>query len=291
MIPKYQLSSLPAEFADALSAHLGLAPATPRADARAAAAFVRVRGLVMLWGGTELPSLQEAAAGVAVPRMTLASPGVGAAWTWAKTLTEAEHFACVKLFRNRLTLVARRLWPVVAALAPCPEHLWRAGKLSNAAHEVAAFLEKEGPASTLELRECLPRRVPVLPASLQKGLRELEEKLVIYPRRLAEHVSGKDVNTWELVWRGLGGGAPASPAERAAALTRLLDGVVKSAGIVDAGEAPRWLSPVVAESATVLAAMKSLPAAVAVELPEFDALVSRGLHAALRHSGSVAATR
>lgn len=284
MIPKYQLSSFPAEFAATLSACLGLPPAAPLADAHAAAAFVRARGLVTLWGGTELPSLQEAAAGAAVPRMTLASPGVGAAWSWAKALTEAQHVACVKLFRNRSTLVARRLWREVAALAPRAERLWRAGKLSHAAREVAAFLEKEGPATTLELRERLPRRVPVLPASLQKGLRELEERLVIFPQRLGERVAGKDVNTWELVWRGLVGHAPAAPAEGATALARLLAGVVGAAGIVDAREAGRWLSPLIADSAGVCTAVKSLPTAVAVELPEFDALVSRGLHAALRRS-------
>lgn len=289
MIPKYQLARLPAELAETLPAHLGLPPAAPLANAREAGAFVRSRLLVSLWGGTELPSLQEAAAGVAVPRMTLASPAVGAAWTWAKALVESGDFACLKMFHNRSTLVARRMWSAIVALAPDHGRLWRAGRISSAAHEISAFLDKEGPASTLELQERLPRRVPMLPASLKKGLRELEEKLVIYPRRLGEHVSGRDVNTWELVRRGLGERVVTKPETRATALRHLLDVVVKSAGVVDKREAVHWLAAEIAEPPDLRATLESVPSAVSLGTSEGDWIIWQGLSSTVRPIGTVAA--
>jgi len=209
----------------------------------AAEAFLRSKQIATLWGGTELPSLHEAVGGELVPRMVLvSSSAIGSAWVWSKSLVESRKVVLVKLFRGRATFVARPLWPALAVLAPRDlEALWRGGRLSTAAWHIAEFLLEEGPTHTLELQQALPRRFPILPKSLKKGLHELEEKLIIYPQRFAEHQNGKDVNTWELLRRGLGGkGSAKLRGGTAAAVARLLEASVRAAGVVDARECNHW---------------------------------------------------
>lgn len=260
MIPKYQLTSLPPELARSLREQLGLSGSPRVASQEAAADFLRARQLATLWGGTELPSLQEAVSGEAAPRMALlSSPVIGKVWVWAKGLAASGEFVVVKLFRLRATFVARPLWPALAQLTPLdPEASWKAGELSTAARQIADFIRAHGPRNTLELRQALPRRFPILPQSVKKGLGELEEKLIIFPKVLAEHQGGKDVNTWELLRRGLaedGKRAGRSRQGSLAALARLLEATVGAAGVVDTRESSRWFPPWKAQCRDALAAL------------------------------------
>lgn len=243
MIPKYDLQNLPEGLARTLRKHLGISKSPHGTSLAAAAKWLRSKRIATLWGGTELPSLHEAVGGELVARMALvSSPAIGKAYVWAKKLVESREFALVKLFRRRATFVARPLWPALLELAPAdPEALWRAGGLSSAARHIAAFLLEEGPTNTLELQQALPGRFPILPKSLRKGLRELEEKLMIYPRRVADHFDGKDVNTWELLKRGLAReGQERRREDGSSAVACLIEAAVRAAGVVDARECGRW---------------------------------------------------
>ncbi len=243
MIPKYEPQSLPPGLGQALREYLRMTPSTQVKNPAAAAAFLRSRHIATLWGGTELPSLHEAVSGESVPRPGLvSSSAIGQAWVWSKGLAESREFVLVKLFRRRATFVARPLWRALVELAPPdPEALVQAGQISTAARQIAAFLLKEGPTNTLELQQALPRQFPILPKSLKKGLRELEEELIICPERFADHHNGKDVNTWELLRRSLARKGSASfPGGPSAAVACLLEAAVRAAGVVDVREQNHW---------------------------------------------------
>ncbi len=241
MIPKYDPDSFPPDFGQALRKHLGVTTQVPNLPA--ATAFFRSRGICSMWGGTELPSLLEVIGGELLARVALAPPAaMGRVNAWAKSLVASGQFGLVKLFRGRETLVARPLWPAVAELAPSdPEDLWYAGKVSTAARHIAAFLREDGPTDTLDLLRLVPARFPILPRSLKEGLRELEEKLIIYPQRLGERQIGTAFHTWELLHRGLAMREATSTSQATRrAFTCLVEATVRAAGIVDAGEAGRW---------------------------------------------------
>ncbi len=256
MIPKYQSQSLPKDFSKVLLAHLGIVPSEVT-NFVTAANFLRAKQMATLWGGTELPSLQEALGGELVPRATLvSSPVIGKAWGWAKSLIDSEEVVLVKLFRLRATFISQPLWPALRELCPRdPETLWRTGELSTAAHHIATVLLDQGPTNTLELQQIVPRRFPILPKSLKKGLRELEEKLLIYPQRLGEHHDGKDVNTWEFLWRGLSIKDSERLPSRGAAVARLIEATFRAAGVSDAREASRWFPGWKHESRHALSAL------------------------------------
>ncbi len=196
-----------------------------------------------MWGGTELPSLLEVIGSALLARAALAPPAaIGRVDAWAKSLVESGEFVLVKLFRGRETLVARPLWPALAELAPSdPEDLWYAGKVSTAARHIAALLLEEGPTNTLDLLRLVPARFPILPRSLKEGLRELEEKLIIYPQRLGERQNGTASHVWELLHRGLATREATSTSQATRrAFTCLVEATVRAAGIVDVGDTWRW---------------------------------------------------
>lgn len=243
MIPKYESQSLSPPLAEALRDHLGISAGAQVTSPAEAAEFLRSCQIAALWGGTELPTLHEAVGGELVPRMALvSSSAIGKSWVWTKTLVASGEFVLVKLFRRRATFVARPLWPALASLSPQDlEKTWHAGELSTAARQIAHFLRERGPQNTLELQESLPHRFPILPGSLKKGLEELQEKLVIYPQRVGDHHDGKDINTWELLPRGLAINPPDARREAVQeSVMFLVEAAVRAAGVVDARESSRW---------------------------------------------------
>ncbi len=247
MIPKYNLPTLPQSLAGALRKHIGVARSEQLTSLEAAAAFLCARQMAGLWGGTELPSLQESISGELVPRARLvSSPSLGNTWTWTRKLAESGELLLVKLFRSRATFLARPLWPSIAELSPPgPPALSNAGELSTAAKQIASFLLQHGPANTLELQQALLRQFPILPASLKKGLRELEEKLIVYPLRVGDDSVGPDVHTWELLAQRLareGCTPPRQPSgeANARAVASLMEAALRAASLVDATEAARW---------------------------------------------------
>ncbi len=173
---------------------------------------------------------------------------------------ESGELLLVKLFRLRATFVARPLWSSIAELSPPgPWALSKVGELSTAAKHIASFLLQHGPANTLELQQALLRQFPILPASLKKGLRELEERLIVYPLRVGDDSVGRDVHTWELLTQRLARGGCEPPPQATAeipqdgtrAVAGLLQAALQAAHVVDATEADRWF-PVIARSLAYL---------------------------------------
>jgi hypothetical protein len=219
--------------------------------------------------------------------MTLVpSADIANAWAWAKKLVESGEFILVKLFRRRATFLAPSLWSTLAEIAPSDaEASWQAGELSTAAHHIAAFLLERGPTNTLELQQLLPRRVPILPTSLKRGLRELEEKLVIYPRRLGEHFGGREVNTWDLLQHGLKRqGIPPSTGDRAAGVARLVEGAVRAGGVVDARECGSWFPPWKSQSQEAMRSLMRLGRALPLSAERPWEVVWHGLRERSSHA-------
>ncbi len=273
MIPKYHSDVLAPGFADVLREHVGLGASAPLTGASRIAEFARAHQIVTLWGGTELPSVQELATGeLALRKPLIASPITAQVWAWTKELMDSQEFALVKLFRRRATIVARSLWPALVSVAQFPSQS-RAPRpqLSTAARQIAEFLSDRGPLETSELMEALPRRVPILPESLRKGLEELEEKLVIYPKGLRESQRGKYAPTWELVRRGLAAeGRNALQKSMHGCMEQFVEGSVQAAGVVDASECSRWFPAWRQESLRIFANLRNEGSVRALENLEFS---------------------
>ena len=239
MIPKYQLNRLEPGLAGALRKHLGLAGFERVTSPAEAAEFLLSRQIASLWGGVELPSLYEARGGELAPSTApVESASLATMWVWARNLVQENEFILLKLFRGRATFVARPLWPLLLRLSPGDSEAGgRASDLSMAARQLALFLREHGPASTLELEQSLPRRVPMLPASLRRALEELEERLIIYPQWVGEDAGSKRASAWALLRPSLEKYAAPGGASAVAGLT---EAVVRSAGIIDPQEAGRW---------------------------------------------------
>ncbi len=243
MIPKYHPEMLPARLAAELREHLGLATSSPGLSVSAAARLLRARQLATLWGGSELPSLIELLAGEPTPsKILFYSPAVLQAHQWAQTLVESGEFLLVRLFRRRLTLVGRPLWPSLAALAAFdPEKALSTGEISRAAYHIALVLQEKGPCDRAALGEALLRRFPILPSSVSEGLHELEHRSAIYPQTLTTTRVTLTGARWDLLARRLAAERIAPPeGGRPEAVRRLVRAVVAAAGIVKARDCIQW---------------------------------------------------
>jgi hypothetical protein len=74
------------------------------------------RGMLLVQGQAELPSVGDLLAGRPITTQGYSYDHVPA-WIHARTLTARDDVAEIKLLRGRRTLVLRRLWPAVQALA------------------------------------------------------------------------------------------------------------------------------------------------------------------------------
>jgi hypothetical protein len=258
MIPKYQLTQLPRGLAQALGDYLDITGVDRITRLAKALDYVQRRRVVTLWGGTELPSLDEAISGQLapqlVPRIRIGAGGASATIeSWSRELVESGEAALLSLFRNRPTLVGRALWPALVGLSARVPDALLDGEVSAAARHIGSFLLMEGPMSTSDLKQRLPQRLPLLPTSVVKGLAELESKLIIYPQ-IAVDCRGKPVTKWELLRRGL-----ARPehdtASRTAAVASFLEATVCAAGVVDLCESGRWFRDFNAESQAAISVL------------------------------------
>lgn len=247
MIPKYHLQQLPPEAVRRLKERQGIAGDSRLSSAADAAAFVENRQVVALLGGGELPSVQEAAEGRLIARPPIGpAMGMGVAWEWAKELASSGKFVLTRIFRGKPAFVARKLWPWLVKLAPPDiEAALAAGTLSQPAFQIAALLRDHGPARTVDIKLELASRFPILPKSVQKGLLELEEKMLIYPLSLSEYEDGSEANTWELVTRGLAkdGRPPRASRKATRPLKAILEAMLAAAVVVDSSESRHWFTP------------------------------------------------
>lgn len=207
--------------------------------------FVHEQGMVTLFAGTELPSLQEAIVGAPVTKMghERFGPGFGIAWIWGKEMPDDGHCVYGAFFREKATLIARRLWPMIGALGTLDyRRAHKSGRLSAPACRMAAYIEEHGPSRSDVLRKALGYTDRTGSLTFQRARRELERLWTIIAIQYGEHVGGADVNTWELAVRWL----PDEMREeikqmsRAEATASLVLATVESALIVDERSIPRW---------------------------------------------------
>lgn len=149
-----------------------------------ARAFVRERGLVLLAADAELPNLVDATLG---RRANVAErvPQDGASqppWDWWRELSHGDEVACVKLFRNEDTAVARRLWPAVASCAGELAARARHGTLSPLARTLFDELDKHGPSTTAALCAAHKLKGDAGRLRFERARRELEAHLLVVTR-------------------------------------------------------------------------------------------------------------
>jgi hypothetical protein len=247
MIPKYQLTQLSPALAQAIGDHLQITGVERITRVAKALDYLQRCRIATLWGGTELPSLDEAMSGHLMPGVRIDAGGTSATIeSWSRELVESGEAVLLKLFRNRLTLIGRALWPALVGLSARGPDTLPDGEVSAAARHIGSFLLMEGPMSTSELKQRLPQRLPLLPTSVVKGLAELESKLIIYPQ-IAVDCRGKRVARWELLRRGLVR-LEHDTVSRPSAVATLLEAAVRAAGVVDLCESGRWFRCSNAES-------------------------------------------
>jgi hypothetical protein len=129
------------------------AKVTPAGRRRVEAALER-RGLLLVQGQAEAPSVADLHAGAPVTTRGY-SWDYMPAWRLRDELAARDDVAVVKLLRGRTTLVHRRLWPAVEALARAA----RAGVLAD-----------QATTGRRELLEAIERSPGAPGAALQRGL-------------------------------------------------------------------------------------------------------------------------
>ena len=181
--------------------------------------FIDDRGIVSLFTGTELPSIQEAIEG------TLASDthdgiiksGFGIAWIWAQDLPDPSRCMYCLFLREKATFIARRHWASLIAMGSPNHHQARKAKhISAIAYQLANYIETQGPTSGDLLRKALGHTGRAGGQTFRRARRELEKQWIIVPIGIGEHRRGADPHTWELTGRWL----PPHILEEALALSR-----------------------------------------------------------------------
>jgi hypothetical protein len=130
--------------AERLRAHRVL-PSRPLRDARAAAAFVRNRQIVVAAGRSSLPVLSEAIVGRVISGSWMADPAVHQIHDVAFALDERHEFLHARLIQGKRVLLVPALGPAVARIAADPARVAVArGRLSAAARRLLAATEARG---------------------------------------------------------------------------------------------------------------------------------------------------
>jgi hypothetical protein len=88
-------------------------------DAAAALAFVREHGVVLVSARGEAPTLTHAIAGEAIKGSWWSHPQGKHIFAVLQRVNEDPEVLVCRLLGDKLTLVHRRLWPALAAAAPC----------------------------------------------------------------------------------------------------------------------------------------------------------------------------
>lgn len=214
-------------------------------DKAQARQFVHERGIVTLFAGTELPSIQEAIVGAMVTNIgnERFGPGFGIAWIWGKDMSDDGQCIYGSFFREKATLVARRLWPMLGVLGTLDyRRAHKSGRLSAAACRMAAYIEEHGPTRSNILRQALDYADRSGSVTFQRARRELERLWTIVTVRHGEHIDGADVHTWELTarWMPTETREEAKQMSRTEAEARLVLTSLESAQVVDERSIPRW---------------------------------------------------
>lgn len=196
---------------------------TPKSLARVRAELER-RGL-LLEQDRERPSLVT---------LLVGEPVVGSWWGHAKgaeifavltALAEDPDVILTKLVDGKVTLVTRRLWPALVAVATAGEH-WQTAGISPAALRLLERVRADGPLSTDQLARDTPTR-----RELAAAAKELERRLLVRSEQVHTETGAhaRVLDTWERFARArLKGRLPGPDAARAA-----LEKAAQAEGIPD----------------------------------------------------------
>src|SRR5437773_7109168 len=88
------------------------------ADARAALAFVKKRGIVLMSARGPVPSLAKAIAGEPIRGSWWAHPKSREIFRAVRAVSQSPNVLVCKLINDKVTYVHRRVWPVLIKLAP-----------------------------------------------------------------------------------------------------------------------------------------------------------------------------
>jgi hypothetical protein len=156
---------------------VGARPRITAAGRRRVEAALTRSGLLLVQGQAEIPSVADLLAGRPVTTRGYSWDYVPA-WNLSDEYEGTDDVAVVKLFRGRRTLVHRRLWPAVDALAiAAREHVLDRPVRSDA-RRFAVLVEQRAGVPMGELRDelRLERR------AFDRTKRELEQCLCVYGR-------------------------------------------------------------------------------------------------------------
>ena len=207
--------------------------------------FVEECGIVTLFAGTELPSVQEAIAGELVTNNSNEryGPGFGIAWIWGKDIPDDERCVYGSFFREKASLIARRHWPTLGALSILDYRRARkSSRLSASAFKMAAYIDEHGPTRTDVLRQALGYTGGEGGARFRRARRELERSWTIVAVCRGEHAGAADTHTWDLTARWLPDDicAEAEQISRQDAMADLIQAGVESAMVVEEQGVSRW---------------------------------------------------
>ncbi len=143
---------------------------------RVEAALIRT-GLLLVQGQAEIPSVADLLAGAPVTTRGYSWDYVPA-WDLTDEYENTDDVAVVKLFRGRRSLVHRRLWPAVDALAIAAREQVLARPVRTDARRFAVLVESRPGIPMGELRDelRLERR------AFDRTKRDLEQWLCVYGR-------------------------------------------------------------------------------------------------------------
>ena len=157
-----------------------------------ARAELEQRGL-LLEQDRERPSLVTLVVGEPVSGSWWGHPRGAEIFAVLSALGEDPEVLLTKLVDGKVTLVARRLWPALLAVATAHEH-WQTAGLSPIATRLLEQVRAEGPLSTDQLARDTPGR-----RELAAAARELERRLLVHSEQVhTEHgAHARVLDTWE----------------------------------------------------------------------------------------------
>jgi hypothetical protein len=156
---------------------VGARPRITAAGRRRVEAALGRTGLLLVQGQAEIPSVADLLAGVPVTTRGYSWDYVPA-WNLTDEYEQADDVAVAKLFRGRRTLVHRRLWPAVDALAIAAREQVLARPVRTDVRRFVVLVEQRAGVPMGELREelRLERR------AFDRAKRDLEQWLCVYGR-------------------------------------------------------------------------------------------------------------
>ncbi|HEU4389663.1 MAG TPA: hypothetical protein VFV34_17795 [Blastocatellia bacterium] len=130
---------------------------------------------LLLESDSTLPSVAGLVAGEPVRGSWWSHPRSHAIFRISERLVEHPDVLFVKLILGKVTLVHRRLWPAIVAVASSRER-WQVRGLSNHAATILRIADRSGRITAQEIREALK----VDSKTAGDGIRELERLLLIH---------------------------------------------------------------------------------------------------------------